>query len=100
MVERARRVSVTRGKLIGNITRGTTNPNRLRRFDRWLAGPQGWRLRGAAAPTVVDLGFGASPTTAVELYARLRALRADVRVAGIEIDPARCARPSRWSTTG
>lgn len=33
---------------VGTITRGTTNPNRLRRCDRWLAGPQAWRLRTVA----------------------------------------------------
>ncbi|MGZ4749104.1 MAG: class I SAM-dependent methyltransferase [Oryzihumus sp.] len=75
---------------VGTITRGTTNPNRLRRVDRWLAGPQAWRLRRSATPpVVVDLGYGASPVTAVELHDRLRAVRPDVQVVGIEIDPAR-----------
>ncbi len=74
----------------GTITRGTTNPNRLRRIDRWLAGPgAGRRLRTAADPVVVDLGYGATPITAVELLARLRAVRAEVEVVGIEIDPSR-----------
>lgn len=76
---------------VGTITRGTTNPNRLRRCDRWLAGPQAWRLRTAVEPVVVDLGYGASPVTAVELLARLRRVRDDVRVVGIEIDPQRVA---------
>lgn len=76
---------------LGTITRGTTNPNRLRRVDRWLAGPQAWRLRRAADPVVVDLGYGASPVTAVELLHRLRAVRPDVGVVGLEIDPARVA---------
>lgn len=71
------------------ITRGTTNPNRLRRGDRWLAGPQAWRLRQAEDPLVVDLGYGAHPVTALELWSRLRTVRADVEVVGIEIDPAR-----------
>jgi len=74
---------------IGTVTRGTTNPNRLRRVDRWLAGPQGWRLRRAADPVVVDLGYGATPITAVELLDRLRAVRAEVEVVGIEIDRGR-----------
>ncbi len=81
---------------VGTITRGTTNPNRLRRVDRWLAGPQAWRLRAATAPpVVVDLGYGASPVTALELRQRLARVRADVEVVGIEIDPARvlAARP-------
>ena len=77
---------------VGVITRGTTNPNRLRRCDRWLAGPQAWRLRrGGPAPVVVDLGYGASPVTALELHDRLRRVRPDVEVVGIEIDPARVA---------
>ena len=77
---------------VGNITRGTTNPNRLRRVDRWIAGPQAWRLRQSPVPpVVVDLGYGASPVTAVELSDRLRRVRPDVEVVGIEIDPGRVA---------
>src|SRR6478672_11811523 len=86
---------VVRQRPVGTVTRGTTNPNRLRRVDRWLAGPEAWRLRRAGpAPVVVDLGYGASPVTAVELHDRLRRVRPDVEVVGIEIDPARpLARP-------
>ncbi len=77
---------------MGTITRGTTAPNRLRRCDRWLAGPQAWRLRRSAGPpVVVDLGYGASPVTAVELHERLRRVRPDVEVVGVEIDPERVA---------
>lgn len=77
---------------MGTITRGTTNPNRLRRVDRWLAGPQAWRLRRPTRmPVVVDLGYGASPVTALELHDRLARVRPDVRVVGVEIDPARVA---------
>ncbi|TJY67232.1 class I SAM-dependent methyltransferase [Arthrobacter sp. CAU 1506] len=76
---------------IGTVTRGTTNPNRLRRMDRWLAGPEASRLRRAADPLVIDLGYGAAPTTAVELHHRLCRVRADVEVIGIEIEPARVA---------
>ncbi|WP_197273578.1 MULTISPECIES: class I SAM-dependent methyltransferase [unclassified Arthrobacter] len=77
------------GGPVGNVTRGTTNPNRMRRVDRWLTGPQAWRLRSAAEPLVVDLGYGATPATAVELYERLAVARPDVRVCGIEIEPDR-----------
>jgi hypothetical protein len=77
------------GRPVGNVTRGTTNPNRMRRVDRWLTGPQAWRLRAAKEPLVVDLGYGATPATAVELYERLAAVRPDVRVCGIEIEPER-----------
>jgi hypothetical protein len=74
----------------GMITRGTTNPNRLRRVDRWLAGPQAGRLRRSADPLVVDLGYGANAVTTLELYSRLRLLvRPDVEVIGIEIDAER-----------
>jgi hypothetical protein len=73
----------------GMITRGTTNPNRLRRVDRWLAGPQAYRLREAGDPVVVDLGYGANGVTAVELHNRLRRVRRDVQVIGIEIDAER-----------
>ncbi|MDX6255522.1 MAG: hypothetical protein QOJ11_1856 [Frankiales bacterium] len=73
----------------GVITRGTTNPNRLRRVDRWLAGPCAAVLLAAEDPLVVDLGYGASPITTLELAERLHAVRADVEVVGIEIDRAR-----------
>lgn len=79
-------------KPLGSITRGTTAPNRLRRCDRWLTGPQGWRLRaGSDPPIAVDLGYGASPVTALELQDRLCRVRSDVEVVGIEISPERVA---------
>ena len=74
---------------MGLITRGTTAPNRLRRCDRWLTGPQAWRLRTTVRPVVVDLGYGRHPVTAVELHRRLRAVRGDTEVVGVEIEPAR-----------
>jgi SAM-dependent methyltransferase len=73
------------------VTRGTTNPNRLRRVDRWLAGPQASRLRRQADPLVVDLGYGAGGVTARELRDRLQAVRSDVDVVGVEIDRDRVA---------
>ncbi|HEX7744508.1 MAG TPA: class I SAM-dependent methyltransferase [Micromonosporaceae bacterium] len=76
----------------GVVTRGTTNPNRLRRVDNWIAAWCGDRLRAADDPLVVDLGYGATPVTTVELRTRLAAaVRPDVRVVGLEIDPARVA---------
>jgi hypothetical protein len=71
------------------VTRGTTNPNRLRRVDNWIVASFGALLRAAPDPLVVDLGYGASPVTTVELRARLAAVRPDVRVVGLEIDPVR-----------
>ncbi|MEU6201980.1 class I SAM-dependent methyltransferase [Micromonospora musae] len=76
----------------GVVTRGTTNPNRLRRVDNWIVATCGDLLRDAADPLVVDLGYGASPITALELRARLTAgVRPDVRLVGLEIDPERVA---------
>ncbi len=87
-----KRYSAGRARALGLATRGTTAPNRLRRVDRWLTGVHGDVLTSAATPpTVVDLGFGASPVTTVELLARLRAVRSDVDVVGLEIDPNRVA---------
>ena len=75
---------------VGRPTRGTTGTNRLRRVDRWIARLP--VLRSAADPLVVDLGYGASGVTALELQARLRAARADVEVLGLELDADRVAR--------
>jgi hypothetical protein len=82
-----------RARALGQPTRGTTNPNRLRRVDRWVTGtPWVTRiLRTAADPLVVDLGYGATPVTSVELLSRLRTVRPDVRVLGLELDPDRVA---------
>jgi hypothetical protein len=76
----------------GAVTRGTTNPNRLRRVDNWIAYRCADRLADAEVPLVVDLGYGATPVTAVELRRRLAAaVRADVTVVGLEIEPSRVA---------
>ena len=73
------------------MTRGTTGYNRLRRSDRWLVHSPRVRaaLLSAADPLVIDLGYGALPVTTLELAARLRLLRNDIRVVGLEIDPER-----------
>ncbi|MBB5117938.1 methylase [Streptomyces eurocidicus] len=80
---------------IGSVTRGTTNPNRLRRMDRWIADAHGAALRASADPVAVDLGYGAAPWTAVELLGRLRTVCPAAEVVGVEIEPARveAARP-------
>ncbi len=83
------RLAAGRARALGVATRGTTNPNRLRRMDRWITATLGPALRKAGDPLVVDLGFGASAVTAVELAARLARVRSDVRVLGVEIDPER-----------
>jgi hypothetical protein len=73
----------------GEITRGTTNPSRLRRVDRWITDAQRAPLLGSQRPLIVDLGFGASPVTTIELYRRIRAVAGDAEVTGLEIDPDR-----------
>jgi hypothetical protein len=82
----------------GRITRGTTGVNRLRRVDRWIATVP--ILRKTDDPLVVDLGYGASATTSLELQSRLARVRADVEVIGIEIDPERVARATRDARPG
>lgn len=72
---------------VGSITRGTTNTNRLRRIDRWIAAQSA--LLHATDAFVVDLGYGASGVTTLELATRLSHVRSDVEVLGLEIDPVR-----------
>ncbi|NEB76963.1 class I SAM-dependent methyltransferase [Streptomyces sp. SID14478] len=85
---------------MGTVTRGTTNPNRLRRMDRWIAAAHGAALRRADDPVAVDLGYGAAPWTAVELLARLRETAPHARVVGIEIEPARVAAAKPYEREG
>lgn len=77
-------------KPVGSITRGTTNPNRLRRVDRYIASLP--IIRRTASPIVVDLGFGATPTTAIEMLTRLSKENSNTKVVGIEIDRERVER--------
>lgn len=74
-------------KPVGAITRGTTNPNRLRRVDRYITSLT--VLKDIDQPLAVDLGYGKTPVTAVELLSRLKKNTPAIRVLGIEIDPAR-----------
>jgi hypothetical protein len=82
-------------KPVGAITRGTTNPNRLRRVDRYISSlPQ----IQAEAALVVDLGFGATPTTTIEMLQRLALANPKVTVVGIEIDRERVERGIPFQT--
>lgn len=85
---------------VGQPTRGTTGPNRLRRFDSWIC------HRGAAVlganPLVVDVGFGATPATTIELARRIARGRPrgwSARVVGVEIDARRVATAQAWSAS-
>ncbi|AYG02844.1 class I SAM-dependent methyltransferase [Gryllotalpicola protaetiae] len=81
--------NTTAAKPVGSVTRGTTNTNRLRRVDRWIAHRP--EFAKAASPLVVDLGFGASGVTSFELWARLARVRRDARLVGLEIEQGRVA---------
>ncbi|WP_028814615.1 class I SAM-dependent methyltransferase [Streptomyces flavidovirens] len=85
---------------VGAVTRGTTNPNRLRRMDRWIAAAHGPELRRSSDPVAVDLGYGAAPWTAVELLGRLRTAAPATEVVGIEIEPARVAAAKPYERLG
>ncbi|MFE3455230.1 class I SAM-dependent methyltransferase [Nonomuraea sp. NPDC059194] len=85
---------------VGSVTRGTTGVNRLRRADRWLTAVHGRLLRATDRPLVVDLGYGASHTTTLELFTRLRRVSPSVEVVGIEIDPARVALAKPYERDG
>ncbi|WP_040338627.1 class I SAM-dependent methyltransferase [Candidatus Blastococcus massiliensis] len=88
---KAPRLAAGRARALGLPTRGTTNANRLRRVDRWLLATQIPRLRDSARPLVVDLGYGASAVTTLELVERLAPEVDGLEVVGLEIDPARVA---------
>jgi hypothetical protein len=59
--------------------------------DRWITQALRPVLRAAGRPLIVDLGFGASPVTTLELYRKVRAVAPDAEVTGLEIDPERVA---------
>jgi hypothetical protein len=86
---KAPRLAAGRARALGLPTRGTTNANRLRRVDRWILATQVPRLRDCPRPLVVDLGYGSSAVTTLELAERLGPEVAGLEVVGLEIDPAR-----------
>jgi hypothetical protein len=61
----------------------------LRRVDRYI---ESLPVLKNPNPVVVDLGFGASPITAIELRARLMKVNPSVRVVGVEIERERVER--------
>jgi hypothetical protein len=86
-------------KRLGQVTRGKTAPNRLRKTDTFLAVAfTEWVRR---MPGVyVDLGYGAYPVTSVETLERLKPLNPSLRVIGVEIDPDRVASALPYTRTG
>ena len=89
------------GRPAGQITRGKTAPNRLRRVDHFLAAYDPWLVRREDGPferaMYVDLGYGSDPTTALESAARLRRLNRNLPVLGVEIEPARVKRAESFA---
>ena len=75
---------------LGQPTRGKTAPNRLRKTDVFLALAFPEFVRHLPG-IYVDLGYGAYPVTSVETLRRLRRLKPDLHVVGVEIDPERVA---------
>lgn len=77
----------------GQITRGKTARNRLRRTDIFLLLTEERLIRQADPPGVrsfyVDLGFGAEPFTTLETAERLRRMNPRLPVLGVEIEPDR-----------
>ena len=80
----------------GQVTRGKTARNRLRRVDNFLASYDPQLLRRGDGrwrnALWVDLGYGAEPFTTLETAARWRRLAPDLCGLGVEIDPERVAR--------
>jgi hypothetical protein len=91
-----RHSSHTNGGPSGQITRGKTAPNRLRRVDHFLCAYDPGLIRREdgdyEGAWYVDLGYGATPDTALETADRLRRLNPRLRVLGVEIDPERVDR--------
>ena len=94
------RLAAGRARALGLPTRGTTHPNRLRRNDVFLCTDQvvGAAMRTLPEPLVIDLGYGSSGVTTVELADRLRSVFPQARVLGLEIDPARVAAAAALAT--
>jgi hypothetical protein len=59
--------------------------------DRWITQAERSVLRSDHRPLIVDLGYGASLVTTLELYRRVRAVAPEAEVTGLEIDPHRVA---------
>lgn len=89
------RASASAGRPFGVITRGTTNQNRLRRCDRWVAAHPSITalLRNVEEPLALDVGYGASHFTTVEWAGWLRRVNPRTRVTGLEIAPERVLPP-------
>ncbi|GAB4455093.1 MAG: hypothetical protein Kow0031_36850 [Anaerolineae bacterium] len=79
----------------GQLTRGKTARNRLRRADNFLLMYDAPLLRRSDGPfreaLFVDLGYGAEPVTTLESARRFRWANPTLPVLGVEIEPERVA---------
>ncbi len=77
----------------GQVTRGKTARNRLRRSDIFMLLTEGPLIRMQDEPGhpsfYVDLGYGFEPFTTLETADRLRVQNPNLPVLGVEIDPER-----------
>lgn len=77
----------------GQMTRGKTARNRLRRSDIFMLLTEGPLIRMQDEPGkpsfYVDLGYGFEPFTTLETAERLRSQNPRLQVLGVEIDPER-----------
>lgn len=80
---------------LGQVTRGKTAPNRLRKVDVFVllyaAELLTQPVPGASRAFFVDLGYGAEAFTTLESAARFRAVNPGLDVLGVEIEPERVA---------
>jgi hypothetical protein len=78
---------------VGEVTRGKTHRNRLRRVDIFLLMYAGDLIRRREdlyqRALYVDLGYGAEAFTTLESASRFRTQNKDLPVIGVEIDPER-----------
>jgi hypothetical protein len=90
----------TAQKAIGQITRGKTARNRLRRVDIFLSLYASELIRkqypAGRMSWLVDLGYGAEPYTALESAYHLRKQNPNLPILGIEIDAERVAAGLPW----
>jgi hypothetical protein len=85
----------------GQLTRGKTARNRLRRVDNFLMmydpGLVRWEPGRGMSAYFVDLGYGAEPYTALESAERLRKLNPKLPILGVEIAQDRVDRAAVFS---
>lgn len=92
-----------RSRPAGQVTRGKTAHNRLRRVDLYLLLAERYLVgRGDglfANGLFVDVGYGAEPFTTLESAARLRTVNPGLPVLGVEIEPERVAAALPYADT-